>query len=156
MATLNDAIKVWQDADNKRFQEQEAQQAEILAQKETNTKEAFETIGLTPDRIQGQSAFFQFEGEEIQFVVSSWRYGMRGCYRVLGLCPRCQNNLFTDEHELTLENIGWMTYANPQKRFHECWIENEVIEPTPVIKTNAERLVEVLTDLIDEKISALN
>lgn len=155
MATLKDAIALYGENQAKRLNEQEAEQAKKIAETESEVKKAFEEIGLTPDRVAGQSAFFQFEDKEVQFVVVQWKYRNSAFYRVLGECSRCHNNTFTDEFSLTLENVGWML-SEPQKRYHECWIEDAGVQLKAVEKTRAERLVDLIDDLIEEKMAALN
>lgn len=150
MATLNDAIKLYGEKQAQRLNEQEAEQARAISEKQNFTKEAFEIIGLIPDRITGQSAFFQFEDKEVQLIVVQWKYRNAGFYRVMGECSVCHNNTFSDELELTLENIGWML-CEPQKRYHECWVQNAGAELKVVEKSRADRLVDLINELISDR-----
>jgi len=154
MATFEQAIEIWNKEKARREAVRLEEEKTALAESEQFVKEQFEKIELTPILIQGNHAYFHFQNEEIHFGLRRWKYGACGFYRVLGTCGRCGNQTLTDEYELTLENIGWVL-SDPNTAYHECWVAPQDREPEPV-KSNAERLVEVLIDLIDEKMEALN
>jgi hypothetical protein len=154
MSTLNDAVELYKQASQKRIEERLNELVEKNAETEKFVRDAFETIGLTPSQITGESALFEFQDEEVLFFVRRWKYDAVGIQRQLEQCPRCEYALYSDEYELTLENIGWLL-IDPQKKHHECWGLD--VDPNPISKavekSTAEKLVELVDQLIDERIS---
>ena len=154
MATFEQAIELWNTEKDRREAARLEEEDAALKESEEFVKEQFEKLELTPVLIQGNHAYFHFQNEEIHLALRRWKYGACGFYRVLGICGRCGNQTYTDEYELNLENIGWVL-SDPNTAYHECWIAPQD-KAGFVEKTTVERLVDLVNDLIEEKISALN
>ena len=154
MATLELTVKFYMKEKARREEARRAEEEQERVEAEQFTKEAFEKIELSPVRIDGRCAYFEYQGEEIQLLVSRWKSGAIGVCRVLGPCQRCESILLSDEYELQLDNVGWLL-CEPQKRWHECWVSVQHNEPVLVEKTNAERLVDLINELIDERVAQI-
>ena len=154
MATFEQAIELWKTEKARRENARLQEETEALAESQQYVKEQLEKIELIPLLIEGNHAYFQFQGEEIDLFIRRWKYGACGFYRVLGKCGICGNQTWTDEYELTLENIG-CAVSDPQRAYHECWIAPQD-KADFVEKTTVERLVDLVNELIEEKMSALN
>jgi hypothetical protein len=132
----------------------EADKKAAEAQCEAKTLVVFQEFGLEPKRVCGRSAFFDYDGNEIELVYVEWRYGANAFYRVLGKCKECEGLLATDEYDLTQENIG-SVIRNPQARYHDCPNWNATSTKLPVEhKSVRERLMDILDEYLRTAISA--
>lgn len=144
--TLQDCINAY--AERKKINEAQSEQEarENMERAEQVTREGLEKIGLEPYAVRGSMAFFDLNGLKVTFIVKAWKYGSYGVYRKLDeTCPQCHDHYYSDEFEITIENIGWLL-LDPQKRFHDCpeW-NRSVTSDLPVVEKSAgEKLLEAL------------
>jgi 8-oxo-dGTP pyrophosphatase MutT (NUDIX family) len=135
---INECVESYEIEASKRRAEMEADEIEKCAQEEAATREAFEEIGLTPVRVEGRSAFFEYEGEEIHFVFVNWRYGFKAFYRIIGQCPDCEGALVSGQFEINEENIGRAVSA-PDVQYHSCDIYRAA-KPVETVEKSARDL----------------
>jgi hypothetical protein len=152
MNTLKDCVKVYERASALRQAEREIEEVKQRKAVEEDTQKAFTDLGLEPIRVNWQNAYFDLEGVEIHLVVTHWKRE-KAFYRVLEKCPNCENNLLTDEHLLSLENIGEIV-SNPKKQYHDCYFVKPETEETMIYKPTArENLMDTLDAYIRSVIS---
>ena len=155
MTTLEQCVKVSQEVIQQAAEERQAEETKKLDALEKYTREAFEEIGLTPIRVEGSSAFFEYQGNELHLVVKKWNYNSKGFYRVVNKCPKCEGWLATHERSINEENIGHAISHPEELQYHDCpnWMVPDVVEERLVPKTPKEKLLDALDEYIHVSIN---
>lgn len=148
--TLQNAIKLYQERRARLEAEKKESKLKNFSEMEQRTRNAFAEIGMAPDRVEGQNAYFILDGQEYHFIVTKERYSFLFS-RVVDKCPRCDEYRFTSRYTLEIENIG-EAIVDPENMiaYHDCpnrFATNAAMEE----KTTGEKLLEAIDAYIAEK-----
>lgn len=120
-----DCVKRYEEAIAVYSAEKEADQIIMIDQAKERTAKAFETIGLRVSDWNGSTALFGYKAEVIRLDVSVGRHGWIGVSRKWQ-CDKCTDWIYTEQKELTPENIGELIVAPLYSHF--CARANRTIE----------------------------